>query len=316
MTDVDDLSALAFPYEEMKGRRLRKRNLKLAHYTTADTAVKIIRGGSIWLRNASNMNDYREVQHGSDCLKKALRDHGQMFVETLDVFGVGFANSILQSLDSADFNARFHTYLTCVSEHLATDTTGRLSMWRAYGGPIAGVALVFDPLFLDFESSDLAVWSSPVLYGDDERFSVQFLNVLDNLRSNRELMQRVGPDTVRNIVLNALKFGILTTKHVGFQEEREWRLIHMPRDMASAIVQPTFQSIGGAPEQVYHLPLKDEFGRRPDYNLDKLLHRVIIGPCQNVIQIASTIEDALREVGVTDPADRISLSLIPLRQRV
>ena len=139
--DPNDLKAaqeLLFPYAEAKGRRLRKRGLKFAHYTTADTAVKIIRGKDVWLRNVSNMNDYMEVQHGSACLGKALQAHGPLFMEALAPLGDGLAESILQSLDAMDFNARFHTYLISLSEHPADDKVGKLSMWRAYGGANRG----------------------------------------------------------------------------------------------------------------------------------------------------------------------------------
>lgn len=316
MTKVEELRKLAFAYAHCKEERLRKRDLKLAHYTSADAAVKIILNKSIWLRNASNMNDYLEIQHGSDCLKTALQEHSTRFRAALEPLGEGYALSILESLNSANYNARNHTYLTSLSEHQPNDTMGRLSMWRAYGGPIAGVALVFNPIFLGFDSSDLATWTSPILYGDSTRFSAEFLRVVQNIEANRELLLDVGQNEVRNILFDVLQFAILSAKHKGFQEEREWRLIHSPHDMASEFVRPTFASIGGIPEQVYHLPLEDPIkGQRPDFSLDKLIHRVIIGPCRNPILIGNTIKEALREAGVNDPAERIHLSLIPLRQQ-
>lgn len=148
------------------------------------------------------MNDYMEVQHGSEGLKRALRDHGKRFSQSVEPLGEGFAQSVLQVLDEAQYNAHFHTYLLSFSEHLANDAVGRLSMWRAYGGPVAGVALVLNPIFLEFDSTDLAVWSSPVLYGDEERFSAEFLRIIEKLEVHRDLIMRAGKDVVRGKLIN------------------------------------------------------------------------------------------------------------------
>jgi len=136
------------------------------------------------------------------------------------------------------------------------------------------------------------------------------------LEQNAAILRAVDPDSLHSMAYNALQFSILSTKHSGFREEREWRVIHGPREFASAWVQPTFESVRGKPEVVYHLPLHNHPGMNlPEIELKQLLHRVIIGPCQNPYQIKSTFEDILRDLGFDKPDDYIRLSLIPIRQQ-
>lgn len=306
---------VAFGYAERRGARLKKRGLKLAHYTSADVAAQILLKKNVWMRNASSMNDYLEVAFGSTCLKAALSRHRDRFEAALNVARPGLCKEILEWLDRADFNHHQHTYLTSLSEHKPTDELGQLSMWRAYGGPIAGVALVFNPDFLDMDSNELATWSSPVLYGD-EAFIIEFEALTKRLEDNAAALTAIEPDTLRNLMFNALQFLILSAKHVGFREEREWRIIHGPREYSSAWVQPSFESVRGKPEIVYHLPLQNEDGMNlPEIDLKQLLHRVIIGPCQNPYQVASTFQEILHSLNFEMPEDCIRVSLIPLRQQ-
>ncbi|UPK31245.1 hypothetical protein [Bradyrhizobium sp. 195] len=39
------------------------------YYTSADTAMRILRNGEIWMRKSHLMNDFREIEHGFECLR-------------------------------------------------------------------------------------------------------------------------------------------------------------------------------------------------------------------------------------------------------
>src|SRR5689334_6919270 len=52
---------------------LWKGKKKFVHYTSASAAMSIIRNREVWMRKAICMNDFREVQHGLDCLLAAYR---------------------------------------------------------------------------------------------------------------------------------------------------------------------------------------------------------------------------------------------------
>jgi hypothetical protein len=312
--ELEALLHLLFGYADMREQRLKKRGLKLAHYTTADVAAQILLKRNIWMRNASSMNDYMEFTFGSNCLKGALRIHGERFAAALNVVRPSLCHEVLEWLGNADFNHQHHTYLTSLSEHRPNDDLGLLSMWRAYGGPVAGVTLVFNTDFLEIDSNVLSAWSSPVVYGE-AAFLAAFEQTVQRLEQNPDTLRAVDPNVVRSIAFNALQFAILSTKHFGFREEREWRVIHGPREYASAWVQPTFETVRGKPEVVYHLPLENHEGMNlPEIDLNRLLCKVIIGPCQNPYQIASTFEDIMRSLGIEEPDKRIRISLIPLRQ--
>jgi hypothetical protein len=266
------------------------------------------------MRNASSMNDYMEFTFGSNCLKNALKSLGPRFAAAIDAAHPGICEPVLMRLGETDLINQNYTYLTSLSEYRPNDNLGQLSMWRAYGGPIAGVALVFNPDFLDFDSTALSSWSSPVLYGDTA-FYTEFEKTVLRLERNADALKALDAATLSNLTYNALQFSMLSSKHVGFREEREWRIIHGPREYSSAWVRPTFETVRGKPEVVYHLPLANEGGMNmPELDLKNLLHRVIIGPCQNPFQVASTFEDILRSLGFEDPDKLISISLIPLRQ--
>jgi hypothetical protein len=153
-----------------------------------------------------------------------------------------------------------------------------------------------------------------VVYGE-AAFLTAFEQTLERLEQNPDKLRAVDPDVLKSCCFNALQFAILSTKHIGFREEREWRIIHGPRELESAWVQPTFETVRGKPEVVYHLPLANQEGMGlPEIDLNRLLHRVIIGPCQNPYQVASTFEDILRSLQIEKPDERIRISLIPLRQ--
>jgi hypothetical protein len=177
------------------------------------------------------------------------------------------------------------------------------------------VALIFKTEFLDMDSEPLATWSSPVVYGE-EAYLAEFEKLVVSLEHSSDALRAVDPDTLESLVFNALQFSILSAKHIGFREEREWRVIHGPRELASAWVMPSFESVRGKPEVVYHLPLQNSPGMNlPMLDLTRLIDRVIIGPCTNPYQVASTFEDILRHVGFAEPSKHIRVSHIPLRQQ-
>ena len=63
------------------------------------------------------------------------------------------------------------------------------------------------------------------------------------------------------------------------------------------------------------VPLTDQPGLNMHWmNLDRLLDRIIIGPCVYPNQVAWAFQEILRESGV-DPTGKISIAAIPLRQQ-
>ncbi len=115
-------------------------------------------------------------------------------------------------------------------------------------------------------------------------------------------------------LLGALLAEVVSIKHPGFEEEKEWRVVYWPKLAPSSYVSQEIASIGGSPQLIHKIPLK----KIPDKGLnvieiDQVLDRIIIGP--------TTFPDALREaliyelekVGVGEAGNRVVVSDIPLR---
>jgi hypothetical protein len=316
-TPLDQLQALTFSYERRKLRKARSLKFKLAHYTTADTAARILDSQTLWLRNAQLMNDFSEIAYGRKCLKDSL-DAGMRgaLEKALDAAYPGLFADLIDWLNNNSYNAMAHTHLMSLAEYKADDELGKLSMWRAYGGPKAGVALVFNGNAL-FQDSDLGVYASPVAYGDAKIFHAHLSKIAANLQRNTHLLQSIPRSDVLKVMFGAINFATLSFKHPGFAEEREWRLIHLPLTEPTAFVRQMIETVQGIPQLVCKVPLTDQPGlNAPWLNLDDLLYKVVIGPCAYSHQVAWAIQEILRKHGVSAPDKRIVISDIPLRQQV
>ncbi len=103
--------------------------------------------------------------------------------------------------------------------------------------------------------------------------------IICGLETAPALLRNVTADIAFDAVSSALDFAILSVKHMGFEEEREWRVLHRPLDYASAHVVEKVTSIGGTPQLIYQMPLVNRPGMNmPHLTLDRLLQGVIVGP--------------------------------------
>lgn len=206
------------------------------------------------------------------------------------------------------------TYLACVSEHDdAEDTFGRLSMWRAYR-EATGVALVINNAPFLRLSNALKAYASPVAYLTAKGFEKELGTVAGALESNSEFLRAQCRQVIIGYVFNAFKFAVLCTKHPGFQEEKEWRVVYSPTLENSDRLVREIQVIGGTPQPIYKIPLQNvpEEGL-VGIEIPELIDRIIIGPTQYPAAVREAFEHLLSEAGVDGPANRIFVSDIPLR---
>ena len=124
---------------------LKQNDLKLAHYTSAAVALKIIDNKEIWLNNVGNMNDYREVELGKNLLAKTFNktDEGKRLKNILSEIDKDLSKNLIvrynKIVDDLD-----NTYAFCLTEHKKDyDKYGKLSMWRAYA-PKNGIAIILN----------------------------------------------------------------------------------------------------------------------------------------------------------------------------
>jgi hypothetical protein len=234
ISQKERIQQIFFQYAYQKAEEIKKQKGLFVYYTSAETATSIIEKRQIWMRNTMTMNDYREVEHGFDCLNKAYKgEPGIKFNAVLNSCFHGLAEEVSSLFNSWLPTIRFDSYITCLSEHLPSENMhGRLSMWRAYGNQ-TGVALVLNGDVIFSESDVLKAYTSPVLYINQEGFSEAFMNIAERMKEETEFIVSLGRELVKNVVFNMFRFAVLCTKHPGFHEEREWRVVDKCQDIVN-----------------------------------------------------------------------------------
>lgn len=316
---LDLTEALFFPYAIKRRKRVIDENIQFVHYTSAEAGIAIIKSKSIRLRNSSVMNDFSEVQHGIECLKSAYYgEEGRRLNALLDSVHSGTSQRVEEILEALMQHQLESSFLVSIGEHgdnyVDEDRYGRLSMWRAYGGDI-NVAFVFNNKPFTTPSDALGAYTSPVFYADADAFNVEFRSFISNFEANAAIIKNIPQDSVIDHLLNAMHFAVLSTKHPGFSEEREWRVIHSPTIWHSEVLKPSIEIIGGLPQRVFSLPMANI----PEKNftgaeIPELLDRVIIGPTQYPRPVAEAFIETLGDAGVPNAKDRVFVSDIPLRR--
>jgi hypothetical protein len=264
------------------------------------------------------MNDYSEVQHGIGLLIKVFSDNeharrNRLFA-ALDQVAPGAAKDGVAAFDAWIKQLPDATFIGCLTEFDPADTSGRLSMWRAYSTHQAGVALVMNSDPFIRETDALKAYSVPVQYLSDVDFAERMDVCLAAIEQNLDQIRTLPPENITHITFWWLLFLAVSLKHPAFIEEREWRVIYIPSMEKSDTIISAVECIGGIPQVVEKIPLIDD----PDKGLDRadinnLLHKIIIGPTEFPLVLFDAFERALTERGVTGAADRISVSFIPLR---
>jgi hypothetical protein len=321
--DWSRLKQIFFEFSEKRSAAAREVSQRFAYYTTAETATKILKDRKLWMRNATTMNDFREIQHGWDCvagaLNAGLRDQ---LTTALDASVPGLTQLVLKALDDWRWHFLYRTYLICFSEHCPADDPdgaledelGRLSMWRAYGQQ-SGVAFVLKGEALLSETNVLKVYSSPVAYFDERRFALTLSGIVDRIGSEGDFLRSQPRDAVFHATFNMLRFAVLCTKHPGFREEREWRAIYTPSFERSPHVLDCEEVVRGTPQIVCKIPLEQlqSNGESFDIRIPNIIDRIILGPCAFPMATADALVSLLVKAGMPDADKRIKISGIPLR---
>jgi hypothetical protein len=315
-SDKDEtIGPLLFPYMYRKITELRENNTHFVHYSTAEAAMNMIGKAEVWMRKSTCMNDFMEIDHGWGCLTAAYRsESGKRLQAMLDDAFPGIRTELEEHINGWQNQFYTDTYLTCISEHHdAEDKIGRLSMWRAYGAA-SGVALVLNSASFLNDTPDLSITTNPVAYRDADTFVSEFGDIVHSLEENYELFKRTKVEWLRHWLTQMFRYSILCTKHPGFLEEREWRLIYQPSYEATSFVKKSIESVRGTPQPIIKFPLKDSLDHGlVGIDIPHLVDRVIIGPTNYGLAMKEAFTDLLEAAGVVDAATRVFISDIPLR---
>lgn len=304
-----------FPYANQARERMQVQGGRFAYYTTAATAMLILKNRAMWMRSTMVMNDSSEVEHGLSCVSSAFKSEvGGKLQHVLDQHYPGLSKEVADTFYAWAPGFSKDTFILCLSEHSTEDDAyGRLSMWRAYGGE-AGVALVLNGDVMSRESDALAAYSMPVAYLDDSGLRQKLAEIVNEISLNADLVKAIGREATQNTIFNMLRYATVCTKHPAFAEEREWRVVASPALQSSPFVPVEVETVGGIPQRVLKVELKDH----PDQGLvglepDKLIDRVLIGPSQHADAIGQALWCGLTDAGVSEPEKRIYKTGIPLR---
>lgn len=311
-----ELAKIVMPFASKRMEEVRQTGRRFVHYSSAEAAVGMLTNAEVWMRKASCMNDFMEIEHGLQCLFYAYNaEAGEPIRKCLEAVFPGICEELHEPFNNWIPSFKGDTYLTCLSEHDDDeDEIGRLSMWRAYGGS-TGTALVLNNAPFLSPSNVLKAYSSPVAYLSPDEFRDELFIVASQIADNASYFQLLGREQFRDLLFHIFRFSVLCTKHPGFREEREWRIVHSPSIERSEKLKPDVKVIRGIPQSIMKIPLEDF----PDEGftgaaIPSLVNRIIIGPSMYPSAMREAFVILLQNAGVEDAEDKVWISRIPLRQ--
>lgn len=293
---------------------------RLAHYTSVQVLEKIVKHEELWFSNPLFMNDLEEMRFG---IHQGIIQFDQLRREITQAAG---SLERFQAIESAfmGFYRQFEdthaldVYVFCLSEHKPDDMDGVLSMWRAYGGNGNGAALVFKTDFLTEPKDDSPLLIGKVHYASREQrrawLEAKLRNWCGILAANSIPAEKLY--LASHSMFTAIKLYALTSKHQGFSEENEWRLIYLPDRDTKGLMKDRFYYIIGKLGVEPKLRFKIEPLKIADpevWTFDSILERIILGPSLSSVLARVSIVRMLEVIGKGGFGPRVISSGIPLR---
>lgn len=319
MNDTEIWSLFEPLYDDIKEEdEFYKRQPFLAHYTSLEVLEKILKSNEIWFSNPLFMNDLEEVRFGiingasrlkdSDSVRAALETEARhkSFVEGLDHY-----------INNFEQNHLLDTYVFCLSEHDPDNYDGLLSMWRGYGGNGRGAALVFDTSKLNVvQNSPLVI--ARVHYGSEAQRFLWF-DKIEKILAKILTENKIPDDKIYLVsagVFERIKLFALFSKHAGFLEEQEWRVVYLSEKDVEGKLKPMQHYLNGPrgvePKLRFKVEPIDGL-TAPDLSLDKILHAILLGPSVSSPLAAQSVERMFDVIKKPELKDKLFASTIPLR---
>jgi hypothetical protein len=289
----------------------------LAHYTSINTLEAILKNKECWFSNPLYMNDLEEVRFGISEGRSAFMLSSKFVAACQTEQRVAL---LRQHFDfyfrNFDREHVLDTYVFCLSEHEHENNDGLLSMWRGYAANGSGAAIVFDTAQLNNRENTPLIIARVVYASTEDRrkWIAEKLELLATLIRDHAI-----PDDKLHLPAFAfferLKMFALFTKHPGFSEEREWRVVYFPeRDGTKAFAHLIDYAIGPRGiEGKLKLKLAPLSGFiEDDFSLDKIVHRIILGPTISSPLARGAVMKML-DRHAPELKDRVVASSIPFR---
>lgn len=290
----------------------------LAHYTSVSTLEKIVSTNQVWLSNPLYMNDLEELRFGMNAGADDFRS-SQHLAEVCEsserhAFPVKKFDELFSNFDS---NHALDTYVMCLSEHTSGKNDGLLSMWRGYGANGSGVAIVFDTAKLNPNEASPFIVGRVRYKSHPERLEWidKKLYELAQVLATTELADE-NLSLEAHVFIERLKLFALFTKHDGFSEEQEWRIVYMNERDPQGLMRPMLgYAITGRGVEP---KLKLEFSKVAQVlgsgvSLESLVDLIILGPSISSILAENSVRRMLTVAGQADLAALVTASSIPYR---
>lgn len=291
----------------------------LAHYTSMEVFEQIVKNQEVWFSNPLFMNDVQEIRFGvtagSQTFKanQAIKDacitdeRYSLLVKSFDRYFYDFSNK-----------HAFDVYAFCLSKHDPDDyEDGRLSLWRGYGGNGKGVAIVFDLAKIEFVADSPFVISR--VHYNSMAESQEWLN--HRMQDVAEFIHDKNIDDdkldmIASMLFERIKLAALFTKHHGFREEKEWRIVYMKERDQDNKYMPTFSHIitnrGVEPKLQYKV--KPIAGlTADDFSLATVINQIILGPMTSDLLARESVLRLLDNLKQSELKDKVTCSSIPYR---
>ena len=290
----------------------------LAHYTSLENLENILKNEEVWLSNPLNMNDLEEVRFGIFNGIELVENHQGLrdSLGTKERQELFFAQFEAEHQEYSQ-NGALDIYVFCMSIHDPEDSNGRLSMWRGYGLGGKGAAVVFDSAQIG------EVATSPLEFGP-----VQYGSIEGRRRTIESVVRRAAEFIQANetfddwlvYLANGL-FRMLVrvaifTKHSGFSEEREWRLVYLKDSDYNQLLSDYFHYHYGPHgiEPKLKLPTRPIAGViSEEFSMDSLIAKIIIGPTEASPLKEATVKRMLTAIGKPELVEKLVTSDIPFR---
>ena len=255
----------------------------LAHYTTIQVLEKILMNSEVWFSNPLFMNDLEEVRFG-------ILEGYKLAMES---------DAIVKACETEERAQYFRHW------------------WRGYGADGDGVAIVIDTAQLDLiEKSPLIVASvdyatTEIRRGWLKNLVLMFASILSTSDIHTSKLNLAAYSLFERI-----KQFALFSKHHGFKEEQEWRIVYMPdRDRHNKLA-PMFQyAIGGRgiePKLKFKI-LPVEGVTAADMSLTKITERIILGPTISSPIAHAAVRRMFDLLNHPDLKPKLRASTIPFR---
>jgi hypothetical protein len=290
----------------------------LAHYTSVSTLEQILRYDQVWMSNPLFMNDVDEIRWGMLAGQRIFTE-GEKVVEAAcgsDRRYQALKRHVLFCFERFVEEHAFDVYALCFSLHDAeVNRDGLLSMWRGYANNGEGAALIIDTEQIPFRPGSPLILSK-VTYATTDQREAWLRGKVEQLARLVHDLSDDHLDLAAHVLFERIKLFSLFTKHKGFDEEREWRLVYLPDLDKAGKFKPMLDyhlgPRGLEPKLKLHLPTLGTILEN-NVTLEALTRTLLLGPALSSELARRTFIRMLDRVQKPSLRDKVAGSSIPFR---